>query len=215
MSVIRGDWIPATQGQAIRGDDIEKAEENMIAVRVKKELVDEAGLDRTITRLSHEILERNRGTQNLAIVGIRTRGAVLAERIHKKIQEITGVDIPMGILDITLYRDDFRRALTQPQVRSTEIRFDIADINLILVDDVLYTGRTVRAALDALIDFGRPKRIQLAVLVDRGHRELPIKADFVGKNVPTSIGEEIRVRLKEVDDLDAVLLIEAPSEPEE
>ena len=182
----------------------------MTAVRVKKEIVDEEGLDRTVTRLTHEILERNRGTQSLAIVGVRTRGALLAERIHGKIQEITGVIIPFGILDITLYRDDFRRAMPQPQVRSTEIRFDIDDMNIILVDDVLYTGRTARAALDALIDFGRPKRIQLAVLVDRGHRELPIKADFVGKNVPTSVGEEIRVRMKEVDDSDAVLLIEAP-----
>ena len=184
----------------------------MTAVRVKKEIVDEEGLDRTVTRLAHEILERNRGTKSLAIVGVRTRGALLAERIHGKIQEITGVIIPLGILDITLYRDDFRRAMTQPQVRSTEIRFDIDDMNIILVDDVLYTGRTARAALDALIDFGRPKRIQLAVLVDRGHRELPIKADFVGKNVPTSVGEEIRVRMKEVDDSDAVLLIEAPAD---
>lgn len=187
----------------------------MIAVRIKKELVDEEGLERTITRLSHEILERNRGTQNLAIVGIRTRGAVLAERIFRKIYEIAKKEVPMGILDITLYRDDFRRALSQPQVRSTEIHFDITDMNIVLVDDVLYTGRTVRAALDALIDFGRPRRIQLAVLVDRGHRELPIKADFVGKNIPTSVGEEIRVRLKETDEIDAVLLIEAPIEGEE
>jgi len=190
-------------------------EDNMIAVRIKKELVDEEGLERTITRLSHEILERNRGTQNLAIVGIRTRGAVLAERIFRKIYEIAKKEVPMGILDITLYRDDFRRALSQPQVRSTEIHFDITDMNIVLVDDVLYTGRTVRAALDALIDFGRPRRIQLAVLVDRGHRELPIKADFVGKNIPTSVGEEIRVRLKETDEIDAVLLIEAPIEGEE
>jgi pyrimidine operon attenuation protein/uracil phosphoribosyltransferase len=186
----------------------------MTIERIKKKLVDEEGLERTITRLAHEIIERNRGTENLAIVGIRNRGAFLAERIHQKILEITAVDIPLGILDITLYRDDFRRALKQPEVRSTDIPFVIDDVNVILVDDVLFTGRTARAALDALIDLGRPRRIQFAVLVDRGHRELPIKADFVGKNIPTSVGEEVRVRMKEVDEVDAVLLIEAPPEEE-
>ncbi len=186
----------------------------MTEVRVKKELVDEVGLDRTITRLAHEILERNRGTQSLAIVGIRTRGAFVAERIQKKINEIENADIPLGILDATLYRDDFRIAFKQPKVQITDIPFDIDDMNLILVDDVLFTGRTARASLDALMDFGRPKRIQLAVLVDRGHRELPIKADFVGKNIPTSMGEEVRVKMKEIDDRDAILLVEIPLDDE-
>ncbi len=182
--------------------------------RIKKELADEAGVLRTITRLAHEIIERNRGTEKLAIVGIRTRGAFVAERIHKKINEIEGADIPLGILDATLYRDDFRIAFKQPKVQITDIPFDIDDINLILVDDVLFTGRTARAALDALMDFGRPRRIQLAVLVDRGHRELPIKADFVGKNIPTSMGEEVRVKMKEIDERDAILLVEIPLDDE-
>ncbi|HFE52528.1 MAG TPA: bifunctional pyr operon transcriptional regulator/uracil phosphoribosyltransferase PyrR [Bacteroidetes bacterium] len=183
-------------------------------MKVKAKLIDEKGLDRTITRLAHEILERNKGTENLVLVGIRTRGAPLAQRIADKIRQIEGIDVPLGTLDITLYRDDFRRRLRQPVVQTTDIPFDIDDKNVVLVDDVLYTGRTTRAALDALMDFGRPSRIQLAVLVDRGHRELPIKADFVGKNVPTSIGEEVRVHLKEVDGEDAVLLVEAPPEEE-
>ena len=182
--------------------------------RVKKELADEAGVLRTITRLAHEILERNRGTQSLAIVGIRTRGAFVAERIQKKINEIENADIPLGILDATLYRDDFRIAFKQPKVQITDIPFDIDDMNLILVDDVLFTGRTARASLDALMDFGRPQRIQLAVLVDRGHRELPIKADFVGKNIPTSMGEEVRVKMKEIDERDAILLVEFHPEDE-
>lgn len=183
-------------------------------MKVKAKLIDEKGLDRTITRLAHEILERNKGTENLVLVGIRTRGAPLAQRIADKIRQIEGIDVPLGTLDITLYRDDFRRRLRQPVVQTTDIPFDLDDKNVVLVDDVLYTGRTTRAALDALMDFGRPSRIQLAVLVDRGHRELPIKADFVGKNVPTSIGEEVRVHLKEVDGEDAVLLVEAPPEEE-
>ncbi len=183
-------------------------------MKVKAKLIDEKGLDRTITRLAHEILERNKGTENLVLVGIRTRGAPLAQRIADKIRQIEGIEVPLGTLDITLYRDDFRRRLKQPVVQTTDIPFNIDDKNVVLVDDVLYTGRTTRAALDALMDFGRPARIQLAVLVDRGHRELPIKADFVGKNVPTSIGEEVRVHLKEVDGEDAVLLVEAPPEEE-
>ncbi len=181
-------------------------------MKVKAKLIDEKGLDRTITRLAHEILERNKGTEDLVLVGIRTRGAPLAQRIADKIKQIEGIEVPLGTLDITLYRDDFRRRLKQPIVQTTDIPFNIDDKNVVLVDDVLYTGRTTRAALDALMDFGRPARIQLAVLVDRGHRELPIKADFVGKNVPTSIGEEVRVHLQEVDGEDAVLLVEAPPE---
>ena len=176
--------------------------------KIKTVLVDSAGFARTITRLAHEIIERNRGTERLVFVGMQTRGVFLAQRIAKKIEEIEGIQLPVGVLDTTMYRDDFRTALKQPQVRATEIPFDLYNMNVVLMDDVLYTGRTVRAALDALMDLGRPKRIQLAVLVDRGHRELPIKPDFVGRNVPTSINEEVRVRMSEVDSEDAVLLVE-------
>ena len=176
--------------------------------KVKAVLVDSAGFARTITRLAHEIIERNRGTERLAFVGMQTRGVYLAQRLAKKVEEIEGTGLPVGVLDTTMYRDDFRTALKQPQVRVTEIPFDLYNMNVVLVDDVLYTGRTVRAALDALMDLGRPKRIQLAVLVDRGHRELPIKPDFVGRNVPTSINEEVRVRMTEIDSEDAVLLVE-------
>jgi pyrimidine operon attenuation protein/uracil phosphoribosyltransferase len=177
--------------------------------KIKAQIIDKEGLSRTITRLAHEIIERNKGTENLVMVGIRTRGAPLAERIMEKVGEIEGKKIPLGMLDITLYRDDLLKKLKQPKVQMTDIPFDIDDKNVVLIDDVLYTGRTARAALDALMDFGRPVCIQLAVLVDRGHRELPIRADFVGKNIPTSIGEEIQVKLKEVDGEDCVLLVEA------
>ncbi len=180
--------------------------------KIKAKIIDEKGLQRTITRLAHEILERNRGTEKIVIVGIRTRGAFLAQRILKEIERIEGIKLPLGILDITLYRDDFRQRMKQPVVQQTEIPFDIDEKNIVLVDDVLYTGRTTRAALEALMAFGRPERIQLAVLVDRGHRELPIKPDYVGKNIPTSIGEEIQVKMKEVDDEDCVLLVESPDE---
>ncbi|MCX6601368.1 MAG: bifunctional pyr operon transcriptional regulator/uracil phosphoribosyltransferase PyrR [bacterium] len=176
--------------------------------KVKAVLVDSAGFARTITRLAHEIIERNRGTERLAFVGMQTRGVYLAQRLARKVEEIEGTALPVGVLDTTMYRDDFRTALKQPLVRVTEISFDLYNMNVVLVDDVLYTGRTVRAALDALMDLGRPKRIQLAVLVDRGHRELPIKPDFVGRNVPTSINEEVRVRMTEIDSEDAVLLVE-------
>jgi pyrimidine operon attenuation protein/uracil phosphoribosyltransferase len=176
--------------------------------KVKAVLVDSAGFARTITRLAHEIIERNRGTERLAFVGMQTRGVYLAQRLAKKVEEIEGTALPVGVLDTTMYRDDFRTALKQPEVRVTEIPFDLYNLNVVLVDDVLYTGRSVRAALDALMDLGRPQRIQLAVLVDRGHRELPIKPDFVGRNVPTSINEEVRVRMTEIDSEDAVLLVE-------
>ena len=178
--------------------------------KVKAKIIDEIGLKRTITRLSHEILERNRGTEKLVIVGVRTRGVYLAERIIKEIERIEGNQIPLGILDITMYRDDFRQRLKQPILQQTDIPFNIDEKNIVLIDDVLYTGRTTRAALDALMSFGRPAQIQLAVLVDRGHRELPIKPDYVGKNIPTSIGEEVQVKMKEIDDEDCVLLVEAP-----
>jgi pyrimidine operon attenuation protein/uracil phosphoribosyltransferase len=177
---------------------------------IKAKIMDEEGVRRTITRLAYEITERNKGVENIAIVGVRTRGASLAERLVAKIKEIEGKEVPLGILDITLYRDDFRKRLKQPLVQVTDITFEIDDVDVVLVDDVLYTGRTSRAALDALMDFGRPASVQLAVLVDRGHRELPIRADYVGKSIPTSMGEEIRLRLKEIDGEDSILLVEAP-----
>jgi len=154
---------------------------------------------RAIMRIAHEILEKNRGAQGLCIVGIRTRGAVLAERVNGCIKEIEGNELPVGILDITLYRDDLTTVDTQPIVRETLIKFDITGKKVVLVDDVLFTGRTIRSALDALIDFGRPSSIQLAVLIDRGHRELPMRADYVGKNIPTSVDQNVKVILKETD----------------
>ncbi len=180
-------------------------------MKVKAKILDEQAIQRTITRLAHEILEKNKGAENIALVGIQTRGEFLANRIKIKLNEIEGVAVPTGVLNITLYRDDVRVKLKQPEVKATNILFDINDKNIILIDDVLYTGRTVRAAMDALTDLGRYSSIQLLVLIDRGHRELPIKADYVGKNVPTSIDEEIRVKLKEVDGEDAVYLIQVES----
>jgi pyrimidine operon attenuation protein/uracil phosphoribosyltransferase len=176
-------------------------------MKIKAELMDNKNIVRTLRRLTHEILEKNLGIDDLVIVGIRNRGDCLARRVIASIQEIEGEKVPLGVLDITLYRDDFQRFTESPIVQETNIPFDITDKKVVLVDDVLYTGRTIRAALDALIDFGRPALIQLAVLVDRGHRELPIKADYVGKNVPTAIGEEIQVKLEEVDGEDRVLLV--------
>ena len=186
--------------------------ESLLDIKVKATIIDKEGLERTLTRLAHEIIERNSGASNLAIIGVRTRGATLAERLVKKIGHIEHNDVPLGVLDITLYRDDFRMRLKQPSVRATEISFKIDNMDVILVDDVLYTGRTSRAALDALMDIGRPSSVQLAVLVDRGHRELPIQPDYVGKAIPTSIGEEVQVRLQEVDQEDCVLLVESPKE---
>jgi pyrimidine operon attenuation protein/uracil phosphoribosyltransferase len=163
-------------------------------------------VSRSITRIAHEILERNRDLEELALVGIRTRGVPIARRIAHAIHEINGHDVPTGALGITLYRDDLMRHAVGPQplVRKTEIPFSIDDKRILLVDDVLYTGRTIRAALDALIDFGRPKSIQLVVLIDRGHRELPIKADYVGKNLPTSLAQSVQVHLTEIDGRDEV-----------
>jgi pyrimidine operon attenuation protein/uracil phosphoribosyltransferase len=164
---------------------------------------------RSLARIAHEILERNRGIDEVALVGIRTRGVPLAKRIAKSIQDISSHAVPTGALDITLYRDDLMRTPVGPQpvVRKTEIPFSIDDKRILLVDDVLYTGRTIRAALDALIDFGRPRAIQLIVLVDRGHRELPIKADYVGKNLPTSAAQSVQVHLAEVDGRDEVEIL--------
>jgi pyrimidine operon attenuation protein/uracil phosphoribosyltransferase len=177
-------------------------------MKEKIKVLDQEGINRAITRIAHEIIERNKGTLGLCIVGIRNRGVHIAQRISACIKQIEGVSILTGALDITLYRDDLALATGQPLVRKTEIDFDINDKNLVLVDDVLYTGRTIRAALDALIDFGRPKSIQLAVLVDRGHRELPIRADYVGKNIPTSKKESVEVHLQESDSWNEVLIVE-------
>jgi pyrimidine operon attenuation protein/uracil phosphoribosyltransferase len=165
-------------------------------------------MSRALTRIAHEILERNRGLDEVALVGIRTRGVPIARRLAQLLREINGDHVPTGSLDITLYRDDLMRNAVGPQpvVRRTEIPFSIDGRRILLVDDVLYTGRTTRAALDALIDFGRPRSIQLVVMVDRGHRELPIKADYVGKNVPTSLKQSVQVRLQEIDGVDEILI---------
>jgi pyrimidine operon attenuation protein / uracil phosphoribosyltransferase len=167
-------------------------------------------MSRALTRIAHEIVERSHGIADLALVGIRTRGVPIARRLAQTLHGITHTDVPTGMLDITLYRDDLMRHAVGPQpvVRRTEIPFSIDDRRILLVDDVLYTGRTIRAALDALIDFGRPKSIQLVVLVDRGHRELPIKADYVGKNLPTSSAQSVQVHLLETDGRDEVEICE-------
>ncbi len=177
-------------------------------MRIKAIIMDEKTIERSVTRTAHEILEKNKGTENLALLGIRTRGVPLARRILKRIKEIEGVDIPFGILDITLYRDDLSTIAKLPIVNATQIDFDINGKKLVLIDDVLYTGRTIRAALDAIVDIGRPAAIQLMVLVDRGHRELPIRADFVGKNVPTSKKEIVKVNLEEIDGENSVFIAE-------
>jgi len=173
-------------------------------MRLKKQLMDEKEMDRTLTRIAHEIIEKNKGVEELCLIGIMRRGDVLAKRIAHKLKEIEKREIPVGALDITLYRDDLSVISPAPIVRKTEIPCDIQDKKIIIVDDVIFTGRTVRAAIDALMDFGRPKAIQLAVLIDRGHRELPIHPDYVGRVIPTSKDENIVVLLKEVDGLDAV-----------
>ena len=178
---------------------------------IKAQVLDEAALERALTRIGHEILERNNGATNLAFVGLRTRGVTLAERLSDRIAAIDGTKVPVGTLDITLYRDDLGLKTDQPRVRGTDIPFPVQGRTIVLVDDVLFTGRTIRAALDALIDLGRPKMIQLAVLIDRGHRELPIRPDYVGKNLPTSRRESVAVRLREHDGEDRVVI----EEPEE
>ncbi len=170
-------------------------------------LLNRSDIRRALTRIAHEVAERNQGTADLVLVGMRTRGVPLARRLARILGEIEGRPVPVGELDVTLYRDDLPMRGLRPALQQTDIPVDITGKVVVLVDDVLYTGRTVRAALDALMDFGRPRRVQLAVLVDRGHRELPIRADYVGKNVPTSRREEVQVRLEEVDGTDEVLLI--------
>lgn len=174
----------------------------------KTVLMDNEGIRRALTRISHEIVEKNKGVENIVLVGIRTRGVPLAERLAEYIEAIEGQKPPVGVLDITLYRDDLSTLGYQPIVRPTELPVDITGKTIVLVDDVLYTGRTIRAALDAIIDNGRPRTIQLAVLIDRGHRELPIRADFVGKNVPTSSKEVVSVQLEATDEAEKVVLRE-------
>lgn len=174
--------------------------------REKIQIMDSTALERSLKRLSHEIIERNGGIDGLVLVGIKRRGDILARRLAEAIKGITGGDVPAGTLDITLYRDDFTTISSQPVVHKTEIDFDINGKKVILIDDVLFTGRTIRAAIDELIDFGRPNLIQLLVLIDRGHRELPIRADYVGKNLPTSLKEIVVVKLKELDKVDEVVI---------
>lgn len=169
-------------------------------------LMNEKVMSRAITRISHEILERNNGAESLVIIGIIRRGATLAKRIAEKINQIEEVQVPVGYLDINMYRDDVHSKLDQPVIERTEILFDVVDRNVILVDDVLFTGRTIRAALDAIVDFGRPRSIQLAVLIDRGHREYPIRPDYIGKNVPTSKDDRVKVRIKERDEIEGVFI---------
>lgn len=177
-------------------------------LREKTKILDEEAIGRALERIAHEVMEKFVRIEDIAIVGIKNRGAYLGQRLAGKIEKIAGVKIPVGALDITLYRDDLTEASEQPVVHATEIDFNIEGKNIILVDDVLYTGRTIRCALDALIDFGRPGMIQLAVLIDRGHRELPIRADYVGKNVPTSAKEVIVLKLKESDGKDEAVICE-------
>ena len=174
----------------------------------EKQVLNEEGIQRAIIRIAHEILEANHGTRDLVLIGIRTRGVFLASRLQQQIRAIEKIEVPLGTLDITLYRDDLGEIGPLPAVRETKLPFNPTGKIAVLVDDVLYTGRTIRAALDAVIDFGRPKAIQLAVLIDRGHRELPIKADYVGKNIPTSQDEEVVLRLKEQDGHDEVVVVQ-------
>ena len=179
-------------------------------VKVKAKIMDSRKIKRALHRMTTEIVERNRDLNNLVIVGIRTRGVYLAKRIAKLIKEMEKVKIPVGILDITLYRDDYSGSEEQHLVKKTEINFSVTDKDILLVDDVLFTGRTIRAAMDSIIDLGRPKTIQLLILIDRGHRELPIRADYVGKFLPTSRREMVQLRLDEIDHSDEVLIVEPP-----
>ena len=176
-------------------------------MNVKSKIMDEAAIERALKRMAHEIIEQNKGLENLYLIGIRTRGVPVAHRLSRYLKEIENREVPVGLLDITLYRDDLTTISHQPVIKSTQIDFAIENANVILCDDVLFTGRTVRAAIDALLDFGRPSIIQLCVLIDRGHRELPIKANYVGKNVPTSKDEIIKVNFRETDEEEAVYIV--------
>jgi len=176
-------------------------------IQEKAVVMGKSEIKRTLVRIAHEIVEKNKGANNLALIGVRTRGVFLAKRLVQEIFKIEKKEIPVGILDITLYRDDLSLVARQPLVLKTEIPFDVSQKKIVLVDDVLYTGRTIRAAMDAIVDLGRPQVIQLAVLVDRGHRELPIRADYIGKNIPTSKKEIVKVKLKEIDGEEKVGII--------
>lgn len=180
----------------------------VIIMKLKAAILDSKGIQRSLTRVSHEIIEKNKGTENIILIGIKRRGYPLAQRIAKAIEEIEGIEIPVGSVDISLYRDDLTAINEQPIIKNSELGTNIVGKKVILVDDVIYTGRTVRAAIDAVIHCGRPDMIQLAVLVDRGHRELPIRADYVGKNIPTSRSELISVELTEIDGNDSVKIYE-------
>lgn len=171
-----------------------------------KEVVDAVTMKRALTRISYEIIERNRGLEDLVLVGIKTRGIYIAQRIAQRLKQLEDIDVPVGELDITLYRDDVKEKQEDPEVHSSDIPVNLEGKEVIVVDDVLFTGRTIRAAMDAVMDFGRPRRISLAVLVDRGHRELPIRADYVGKNIPTALSEEIIVEMEESDGQDRILI---------
>lgn len=175
-------------------------------LKIKAQLLDDKGIDRALKRIAHEIIEKNNGADKVVLVGIKTRGVPLAKRVAALIKEFEEIDVPVGLLDITLYRDDLTQQYEDPNLNNTKVDFSINNKVVVLVDDVLYTGRTVRAAMDAIVDIGRPNAIQLAVLIDRGHRELPIRADFVGKNVPTSKGEVVSVKLSETDGEDKVVI---------
>jgi len=177
-------------------------------MREKATIMDTRQMDRALSRIAHEVVERNQGTADLVLVGIRSRGVPLANTLQEKIQEFEGVEVPTGSVDITLYRDDLSQIAPNPVVQATELPFEIEGKVVVLVDDVLFTGRTIRAALDAIIDYGRPRAIQLAVLIDRGHREFPIRADFVGKNVPTALTEVIKVQCLDIDGEDSVHMME-------
>ncbi|HHV78377.1 MAG TPA: bifunctional pyr operon transcriptional regulator/uracil phosphoribosyltransferase PyrR [Firmicutes bacterium] len=186
-----------------------------MVLREKAKIMDEQAMDRALSRIAHEVVERNKGVEGVVLVGIRRRGVPLANRLKQKIAEIEGKNIPVGVLDITLYRDDLALKAEQPVVQKTEVPFSVKGKHVVMVDDVIYTGRTARAAMDAIMDLGRPRTIQLAVLVDRGHRELPIRPDYVGKNVPTSQKEIIHVKVSEIDGADEVVIEEARDGGEE
>ncbi len=175
--------------------------------RMAKEIVDAISMKRALMRMTYEIIERNKGTENLVLVGIKTRGLYLAQRIAKNLKNLEDVDIPVGAIDVSQYRDDLPEAEKEKMIHSQQLDFDITNKNVILVDDVLFTGRTIRAALDAIMDQGRPAKINLAVLIDRGHRELPVRPDFIGKNIPTALNEEVKVSMTEVDDKDGIDII--------
>ena len=191
---------------------------NHTSVESEKVLLDDEAISRTLSRIAHEIIERNDDVSTVALVGIHTRGVPLAQRLRRLIEDFTGREVALGSVDITFHRDDLHvrggeaPRHPQPLVRDTKLEFGLEGMTMVLVDDVLYTGRTIRAAIDALFDYGRPARVQLAVLADRGHRELPIRPDYVGKNLPTSRGERVQVQLVEVDEVDRVLLVSTPEE---